>query len=119
VRGPDRDIIPFSLLVMTEPKPNETGVIYTAPGAANTTPKVKAKNRAKINPKGHILNSARHPYLWATNLWVSSCPMNPVPRVNKEIIKFFTNNPRLLIVNPPDMDMEKANPSASHAIKRC
>ena len=65
VRGPAREIIPFSLLLITRPRPNEIGRIYTAPGAAKIIlpAETKANNKAKPNPKGHILNSAKHLYL--------------------------------------------------------
>src|SRR3989338_1337861 len=78
--GPATDIFPF-LLTPTGPD------IMTAPGAAKTNPEndiTIASRRKKLEAR----NSAKQPYLWATNLWASSCRRKPTPTVRDAIMKF-------------------------------
>ena len=103
--APADDIFPF-LLFPTGPD------IMTAPGAAIMNPR-NDMIIANINILSHALNSALHPYFWATILWDSSWAINPTPTDNEDIIK---NVMKLNEKIEPPKIIANANEIATHAL---
>jgi len=115
-RGPDKDIKPFSFLVIPYPKPKDLGIICTAPGAAKIIcpPETRANITAIARPKGQSLNSAKHPYDRATYLCASSWPRKPNPSVINDTPNIMGKN-----VGVNNALAEKQKPNTSQAINSC
>jgi len=105
IAGPANEICPAFSLVRGAVR----GYIITAPGAAKTKPRSEDA-RAIIKPVRHIVYSAKHPNLLATNRCPISC--RPKPKETPTIAMRNTMNSLLgseKARKPPDRAIPKAS----------